>query len=94
MSTPTAFELFAQDHKQHQHCVGCGGCLLRPDLRDMQRPFWCVSCAVRLCKTVPVGVPLPFEGAGQFLAQEVVDAYCDRKVKELPRAARGREAQP
>lgn len=82
--SPTSFESFALDHEQHHHCAACGGCLLRQDLAQLLPPFWCSGCAIRLCKATPSGAPLPFEG-GVFYAQEVVDAYCNRKAAELPK---------
>jgi len=61
----TEFEKFALDHRRHQHCIGCGGCILDRRLiagdffnRNVQQvnPLWCVGCSNRLRES-PRGIP-------------------------------------
>lgn len=44
----TEFEHFALDHKLHNHCKGCGGCLLDPSHVVQGYPAWCVGCRDRI----------------------------------------------
>lgn len=62
----TDFERFALDHKAHQHCQGCGGCLLDPAWYVQQFSAWCIGCRDRIKNTVPAGVPLPWDGGWEL----------------------------
>lgn len=63
----TEFEHFALDHRQHQHCQGCGGCLLNPSHLVQGFPSWCIGCRDRIktnCQRQ--GIPVPWHGAWEF----------------------------
>lgn len=76
--SPT-FEEFATDHGLHVHCAGCGQCLLDPDpWVQATQPTWCVTCALRLVRGMPKGVPLPFtilQVMDAGVAQAVVERH-------------------
>ena len=63
----TDFERFALDHEAHNHCLGCGGCLLNPAGFVQDSPAWCVGCRDRIKKTIPAGAPLPWKGGWEFV---------------------------
>jgi len=67
MSTATEFEQFALDHKRHNHCQGCGGCLLDPSDLVQMYVSWCVSCRDRIKANLPPGAPLPWRGGWEFV---------------------------
>ena len=64
----TDFERFALDHTQHNHCLGCGGCLLDPSYMVQGHSAWCINCRDRIkanCATA--GLPLPWRGGWEFV---------------------------
>jgi hypothetical protein len=63
----TDFERFALDHAAHNHCLGCGGCLLDPSHVVQGYPAWCVTCRDRIKKNHPAGAPLPWKGGWEFV---------------------------
>ena len=66
----TDFEIFALDHERHNHCQGCGGCLLTPSHLVQTYASWCVTCRDRIKRTAPPGAPLPWRGGWEFVTQE------------------------
>ena len=67
MKTLTAFEQFALDHKRHNHCQGCGGCLVDPSHIVQSYPSWCVGCRDRIKANVAkTGAPVPWRGGWEF----------------------------
>lgn len=63
----TDFEEFALNHDKHEHCIGCGGCLLDPrveSLKGILHPFWCVSCRDKIDANMPKGMDRPWEIKG------------------------------
>lgn len=78
------FEEFATNHEQHAHCLGCGGCLLNPNVeRSSTTPVWCTGCTVRIAKNLPAGVMPPWGYAPVLYSQEAVDAHCAHMAKGL-----------
>lgn len=68
MAAPTTFELFALDHQKHNHCQGCGGCLVDPSPIVQGYPAWCVNCRDRIKGNVArSGAPLPWRGGWEFV---------------------------
>lgn len=67
----TPFEHFALDHNQHNHCQGCGGCLLDPSHLVQSYQTWCVSCRDRI-KAACTRLPLPWRGGWEFVGREDV----------------------
>lgn len=90
---PTAFELFAMDHKAHRHCMGCNGCLLDPSHIVQSFLAWCVGCRDRIKKTTAPGIPLPWEQSGGVdfseRAKPVPCTYCDGSGRNPAYTAEG-----
>lgn len=63
----TEFEIFALDHERHNHCQGCGGCLLDPSHIVQGYAAWCVTCRDRIKATHPKDAPLPWRGGWEFV---------------------------
>jgi hypothetical protein len=63
----TEFEHFALDHAQHNHCQGCGGCLLNPSHLVQTYRSWCVTCRDRIKANLPKGAALPWAGMWEFV---------------------------
>ncbi len=63
----TEFEIFALDHKRHNHCQGCGGCLVDPSHVVQGYQAWCVTCRDRIKRSSPKGAPLPWAGGWEFV---------------------------
>lgn len=63
---PTQFEKFAMDHAAHNHCQGCGGCLLEQTHIVQGYPSWCIGCRDRIKATLPKGARLPWTGLVDF----------------------------
>lgn len=59
----TEFEVFANDHQKHAHCMACNCCLLdpRPFVQNT-RQLWCIACRDQIAQNAKPGVPLPWEG--------------------------------
>jgi hypothetical protein len=63
----TDFERFALDHTRHNHCRGCGFCLLDPSFIVQAYDSWCVGCRDRIkANCQRSGAPLPWAGAWEF----------------------------
>ncbi len=62
----TEFEIFALDHKRHNHCQGCGGCLLDPAFWVQGFNAWCVGCARRIKSNLPPGARPPWGEAWEL----------------------------
>ena len=67
MLPQTEFERFALDHEVHNHCQGCGGCMLDPSHLVQGYPVWCVNCRERIKKSKPKDAPLPWRGGWEFV---------------------------
>jgi hypothetical protein len=66
----TDFEKFATDHTAHNHCSGCGGCILDPRATpQLVISVWCLGCYKRIEENMPVGAFRPW-GGGVVYAQE------------------------
>lgn len=64
----TEFEQFALDHARHNHCNGCGGCLLDPSHVVQGYPSWCRGCRDRIkANCQRSGLPLPWRGGWEFV---------------------------
>ena len=44
---PVTFLDLATNHEIHQHCIGCGSCLLDPEAQRWH-PVWCIGCARKI----------------------------------------------
>ena len=62
----TDFEIFALDHKRHNHCQGCGGCLLEPSHLVQRYNAWCIACRDRIKRNLPQNAPVPWRGGWEF----------------------------
>jgi hypothetical protein len=64
----TDFEIFALDHQRHNHCQGCGGCLLDPSHLVQSYAAWCVGCRDRIKQSSRrTGARLPWHGGYEFV---------------------------
>lgn len=63
----TEFEQFALNHSRHNHCQGCGGCLVDPSHIVQGYQSWCVGCRDRIkANAARTGAPLPWRGGWEF----------------------------
>lgn len=60
----TEFEAMALDHKRHQHCVACGGCIVDPEVVQTTKGLlvWCKGCFKKIEAALPADVPRPWSG--------------------------------
>jgi hypothetical protein len=63
----TDFEKFATDHTVHNHCSGCGGCMLDPRTKpQLVSQVWCVACFRNIDAKLPATASRPWRGGVVF----------------------------